>query len=53
MGRLFSMLLLLAVMLCPVKEMQTGCDRSVFFSLLFPQLIPKWMLDERAEVIAL
>ena len=48
MGRFFSMLLLSAVMLCPTQR-ELRCDvQPVFFSMLFPQLIPDWMLKKTA-----
>ena len=49
MGRLFSALFLLAVLLCPAGEMRKECTQPVFFSMLFPQLIPEWMLAERNQ----
>ena len=53
MGRLFSMLFLLAVMLCPADSARQAYARPVFFSMLFPQLIPQWMLDKGTEGIVL
>ena len=47
MGRFFSVFLLLAVLLCPAVGAQRACTQPVFFSMLFPQLIPQWMLEER------
>ena len=49
LGRLFSVLFLLAVLLCPAGEMRKEYTQPVFFSMLFPQLIPEWMLDERGR----
>lgn len=49
MGRLFSVLFLLAVLLCPAGEMRKEYTQPVFFSMLFPQLIPEWMMDERDQ----
>ena len=47
MGRFFSMLLLSAVMLCPTQR-ELRCDvQPVFFSMLFPQLIPQCLLDQQ------
>ena len=45
MGRFFSVLFLLAVLLCPAGAMQGEYAQPVFFSMLFPQLIPAWMID--------
>lgn len=53
MGRLFSMLLLFAVMLCPAGGKRQAYAQPVFFSMLFPQLIPQWMLNEGAEGVTL
>ena len=47
MGRLFSVLLLLAVLLCPAGEMRKEHAQPVFFSMLFPQLIPGWLMDTK------
>jgi len=49
MGRFFSLFLLLAILLCPAGGMRRPCAQQVFFSMLFPQLIPQWMLDEGAQ----
>ena len=49
LGRLFSMLFLLAVLLCPAGEMRKEYTQPVFFSMIFPQLIPEWMLDKRDQ----
>lgn len=46
MGRLFSMFLLLAVMRCPAAVQGDTAVQPVFFSMLFPQLIPQWMLEQ-------
>ena len=46
MDRFFSVFLLLAVLLCPADRMRRDGAQPVFFSMLFPQLIPQWMLDE-------
>ena len=48
MGRFFSMLLLSAVMLCPTQRGLHRDAQPVFFSMLFPQLIPAWMLKGMA-----
>ncbi|MBQ7886846.1 MAG: hypothetical protein IJ313_08155 [Clostridia bacterium] len=53
MGRLFSVFLLSAVMLCPAGSAREACAQPVFFSMLFPQLIPEWMLEEETEVVVL
>ena len=53
MGRLFSMLFLSAVMLLPAERMQRAYEQPVFFSMLFPQLIPQWMLDDAWEGVRL
>jgi len=53
MGRFFSAVLFSAVLLCPAAGAQRSCAQPVFFSLLFPQLIPEWMLGEEAEVVQL
>jgi len=47
MGRFFSVFLLLAVLLYPAAGMQRACAQPAFFSMLFPQLIPQWMLEGR------
>ena len=49
MGRLFSAFLLLAVLLCPAAVKKNASAQPVFFSMLFPQLIPDWMLKETAD----
>ena len=49
MGRLFSVFILLAVLLCPADCMRRGCEQPVFFSMLFPQLIPDGLLGKQAE----
>ena len=49
MGRFFSALFLLAVLLCQMGSMREEYTQPVFFSMLFPQLIPQWMLDERGQ----
>ena len=46
MGRFFSAFLLLAVLLCPAAGAKREAVQPVFFSMLFPQLIPAWMLGE-------
>ena len=50
MGRLFSVFILLAVLLCPaVREKHTSAQ-PVFFSMLFPQLVPEmWTEPGEAE----
>ena len=48
MGRLFSVFLLLAVLLCPAGGTQSASVQPVFFSMLFPQLIPQYLLDGQA-----
>lgn len=53
MGRLFSMLVLSAVMLCPAGEARQAYVQPVFFSMLFEQLVPQWMLNEGAEGVML
>ena len=47
MGRLFSVLVLSAVMLCPTQREQRDEVQPVFFSMLFPQLIPQCLLDRQ------
>ena len=49
MGRLFSVLFLCATLLCPAVDTMKGSAQPVFFSMLFPQLIPQWMLGEGNE----
>ena len=49
MGRFFSMLLLSAVILCPAQRAQCSDVQPVFFSMLFPQLIPAWMLGKQSD----
>ena len=53
MGRLFYVFILLAVLLCPANCMRRDCEQPVFFSMLFPQLIPGWMLEETNEGVQL
>ena len=48
MGRLFSVFLLLAVLLCPAAGERSMPAQPVFFSMLFPQLIPECLLDQQA-----
>ena len=48
MRRKISVFLLLAVLLCPAAGEQNASAQPVFFSMLFPQLIPQWMMDEKA-----
>ena len=48
MGRFFSVLFLLAVLLCPAGEAQIEYVQPVFFSMLFPQLLPDWLMDAKA-----
>ena len=48
MGRFFSMLFLSAVMLCPMMNAYRAETKPMFFSMLFPQLIPDWMMKEAA-----
>ena len=52
MGRLFSMLLLLAVLLCPAGQVRGASAKPVFFSMLFPQLIPEGLLAEQPKTEA-
>ena len=47
MGRLLSVFVLLAVLLCPASGRSGAAAEPVFFSMLFPQLIPQWMLEEK------
>lgn len=47
MGRFFSMLMVLAVLLCPAAGGNRMPAHPAFFSMLFPQLIPAWMIEER------
>lgn len=49
MCRFFSLFLLLALLLCPADGMRRRYEQPVFFSMLFPQLIPQWMLGEGME----
>ena len=49
MGRLFSVLVLSAVMLCPAQREHRDEVQPVFFSMLFPQLIPAWMLGKQSD----
>ncbi|MBR4039873.1 MAG: hypothetical protein IKJ11_07230 [Clostridia bacterium] len=49
MGRLFSMLLLLAVLLLPAENLRRKQVQPVFFSMLFPQLIPQFLLDGQRQ----
>ena len=56
MGRLFSCLLLscslaLAV-LCPARNMYRADAQPVFFSMLFPQLIPECLLSRPEGEVA-
>ena len=53
MGRLFSVCALMAVMLLPAQEMHAAYAQPVFFSMLFPQLVPQWMLGEDAREVQL
>lgn len=53
MGRLFSVLFLSAVMLLPVQRTQRAYEQPAFFSMLFPQLVPQWMLGEDAREVQL
>ena len=46
MGRFFSVILLLGVMLLPAAGGRQTHMQPVFFSMLFPQLIPQWMIEE-------
>ena len=48
MGRLFSVFLLLAVLLCPAVRKQDQPAQPVFFSMIFPQLIPERLVDGQA-----
>lgn len=48
MGRLFSVLFLSAVMLLPVQRTQRAYEQPVFFSMLFPQLVPQQWLEATA-----
>jgi len=47
MGRLFSALFL-CMLLLPAPASRTGAQ-PVFFSLLFPQLIPECLLEDGME----
>lgn len=49
MGRLFSVCALMAVMLLPAQGMRDAHAQPVFFSMLFPQLIPDGLLGKPAE----
>lgn len=53
MGRLLSCFLLLCcltvAMPCPASGVRRMDVQPVFFSMLFPQLIPEWMLDKAQE----
>lgn len=49
MGRLFSVCALMAVMLLPAQDMRGAYAQPVFFSMLFPQLIPDGLLGKQAE----
>ena len=51
MGRLFSYVLLF-LMLLPVPKGEAAA-RPVFFSMLFPQLIPEAMLEATEEAFFL
>ncbi len=53
MGRLFSMIFLSAVLLCPAGSARQAYAQPVFFSMLFEQLIPQWMLNEGTEGVML
>ena len=53
MGRLFSVFFLLAVLLCPADGIRGDAVQPVFFSMLFPHLIPGWMLEETNEGVQL
>lgn len=44
MGRLFSAVLFLAVLLLPAQKMPAPAQ-PVFFSMLFPQLVPEGWLE--------
>ena len=45
MGRLFSVFLLFVVLLCPAAGKRSELAQPVFFSMLFPQLIPDCFMD--------
>ena len=47
MGRLFSAVLLAAVLLLPARQMSAPAQ-PVFFSMLFPQLVPPGWLEATA-----
>ena len=47
MGRLFSAVLLSAVLLLPAQKISAPAQ-PVFFSLLFPQLVPPGWLEATA-----
>ena len=47
MGRLFSVLVLSVVMLFPAHREHRDEVQPVFFSMLFPQLIPQCLLDQQ------
>lgn len=53
MGRLFSVFVLLAALLCPAVRAPQMPAQPVFFSMLFPQLVPQWMLGEDAREVQL
>ena len=48
MGRFFAALLL-GVMLTPAQGMERECAQPVFFSLMFPQLVPKVLINGQTE----
>ena len=42
--RAAACMLAAALLLCPAPAGRSNAVRPVFFSLLFPQLVPQWML---------
>ena len=50
MGRLFSVLLLSAALLFAGRCLRREQVQPVFFSMLFPQLIPQCLLDAEAAM---
>ena len=48
MGRFFAALLLCALLLTGTALMK-GKSQPVFFSMLFEQLLPEWLLGEATE----
>ena len=53
MGRLFSVVLLSAVLLLPAQKISAPAQ-PVFFSMLFPQLVPQqWLEATEGEAVFL